>query len=193
MNLLMYAMLEIKSNLVYVVLMIFRYSLNFKEFHWKTVKRIFKYIKNTLFLKITFKSFLKILNDHIDANWAKNRDIRKFISDYVFNLDSDVINWSFKRQSIVTLSFCEIEYMSQTQITKKTICLFILLNQINVSKIFEAYSMQNANDVIYVNVTFACFSISFVFDVVIKHCDNQNAVTLTKKFLTYARSKHINI
>ena len=42
---LIYAMLDIKLNIVFVILMIFRYIINFSDVHHFMIKRIFKYLR----------------------------------------------------------------------------------------------------------------------------------------------------
>ena len=110
---LMYVMFDIRSNIIYVVLIINRYVFNFNESHWKIVKQIFRYFRHILNFRFTFIDILQSLKSYIDVNWAKNHNIRCSIFDYVFNLKNVVINWFSKRQFIVTLSTCEIEYMNQ--------------------------------------------------------------------------------
>ena len=109
----MYVMLEIRSNITYVVSIINRYVFNFNESHWKIVKRIFRYFRHILNFRFTFIDILQLLKNYIDVDWIDNHNIRRSIFDYVFNLKNVVINWFSKRQFIVTLSTCEIEYMNQ--------------------------------------------------------------------------------
>ena len=40
-----YAMFDIKSNIVFIVLTIFRYAINFIDVHYFIIKRIFKYLR----------------------------------------------------------------------------------------------------------------------------------------------------
>ena len=45
---LIYAMLEIKSDIVFIILIIFRYAINFIDAHYFIMKRIFKYLRVTI-------------------------------------------------------------------------------------------------------------------------------------------------
>ena len=135
----MYTMLEIRSNIIYVVSVINRYVFNSNESHWKTVKRIFRYFRYFLNFRFTFIDAFQLLKSYIDVDWADNHNIRRSIFDYVFNLRSVVINWFSKRQFIITLSTCETEYMNQIQVVKKTIWLSKLLKELHfnvINKIF---------------------------------------------------------
>ena len=120
----MYVMFDIRFNIVYFVFVINRYVFNFDEIHWTTIKRIFRYLKNTLHFRFIFFNSLKFLIDWIDVNWTNNKNIRRFIFDYVFNFDNAIIIWFFKRQFTIALSICEIEYINQTQIVKKNHLIF---------------------------------------------------------------------
>ena len=111
---LMYVMLKIRLDLVYVVFVINKYVFNFIDTHWKIVKRIFRYIQKTLDFRLTFSEALESFVKYTDVDWKGNRNTCRFTFEYVFNVKSEVINWSFKRQSIVILSICETEYMNQT-------------------------------------------------------------------------------
>jgi hypothetical protein len=94
---LIYIMLKIRSNIVYFILMISRYVFNLIQTHWQTIKRIFRYLRETHQMKLMFRETLKSLKNYIDSNWAENQDIRRSISKYAFNVDNDVINWFSKR------------------------------------------------------------------------------------------------
>ena len=48
MRFLIYAMLDIKSNIIFVVLMIFRYAINSINAHHFIIKRIFRYLRVTI-------------------------------------------------------------------------------------------------------------------------------------------------
>jgi hypothetical protein len=129
-KLLMYIMLKIRSNITYFISMINRYVFNLTQTHWQVFKRIFRYLQETYQLKLMFREALKSLKSYTNSNWIEDQDIRRLISEYVFNVDNDVINWFSKRQFIVTLFICEIEYTRQTLIAKEVIWLRNLMTQL---------------------------------------------------------------
>ena len=93
----MYVMLDIRFNIVYFVFVINRYVFNFDETHWTIIKRIFRYLKNTLHFRLIFSNFLRFLIDWIDVDWIDNKNTRRSIFDYVFNFENAIIIWFFKR------------------------------------------------------------------------------------------------
>ena len=182
---LMYVMLRIRSDFVYAVFVISKYVFNLTNTHWKIVKRIFHYIRKTLDLRFTFNEVLEPLAEYTDADWRGDRNTRRFTFEYVFNVGSETISWSFKRQSIVILSICEVEYMSQTQAIKEAIWLSRLLKQINpstltVTKAFIALDSSPSQPVYSLAAT-------------IIYCDNQRVVALAKNPTQHSRIKHIGI
>ena len=166
---LMYAMLGTRPDFAFSVSVISRYNSNPDANHWQAVKRVFRYIKGSISLQLTFRGPLLPLNGYTDADWAGDHDTQRSTSGYVFNVGSGAISWSSKRQPTVALSSCEAEYMGQTQATKEAIWLKMLLAQLD--NLASKQSLQ----------------------AVIIHCDNQGALALAKNPQFHSRSKHIDI
>ncbi len=164
---LMYIMLKTRSNITYFISMINRYVFNFTQIHWQTVKRIFRYLRETHQMKLMFRETLKFLKNYTNSNWAKDQNIKRSISEYAFNVDSDVINWFSKRQLIVTLFICEIKYTKQILIAKEAIWLRNLMIQLTC-------------DIVY-------FQTMMIYE------NNQDVIVLIKNSQFHARIKHIDI
>jgi phosphoribosylanthranilate isomerase len=120
---LMYIMLKIRLDIIYSISMINRYVFNFIQIHWQTIKRIFRYLRKTYQIKLIFRETLKFLKNYTNSNWAENQNIKRFIFEYAFNVNNEIINWFSKRQSVVTLFICEVEYTKQIVVAKKIIWL----------------------------------------------------------------------
>jgi hypothetical protein len=97
-----------------------RYVFNLIQTHWQAIKRIFCYLRKTHQMKLMFREALKSLKNYTNLNWAKDQDIKRSILKYAFNVDNDVINWFSKRQFIVILFICKIEYTKQIFNRKKS-------------------------------------------------------------------------
>jgi hypothetical protein len=89
---LMYIMLKTRSNITYFISMINCYVFNLTQTHWQAVKRIFRYLRETHQMKLMFREALKSLKNYTNSNWAEDQNIKRSISKYAFNVDSDVIN-----------------------------------------------------------------------------------------------------
>ncbi len=118
-------------------------------------------------MKLTFREALKSLENYTNSDWAKNQDIKRSTSEYVFNVSSDVISWFSKRQSTVTLFICEIEYTKSILIVKETIWLRSLMIQLTCDVEYSQTIM------IYEN--------------------NQNVIAFVKNSQFHAQIKHIDI
>ncbi len=164
---LMYIMLKIRFDITYFISVISRYVFNLIQIHWQAVKRIFRYLRKTYQMKLIFREALRSLKSYTNSNWAEDQNIRRSISEYVFNVNSEIISWFLKRQSIVTLFICEIEYTKQTLTIKEIIWLRNLMIQLTCD---VEYSQAI---VIYEN--------------------NQDVIALIKSFQFHARTKHIDI
>ena len=160
----MYVMFDIRFDIVYFVFVINRYAFNFDETYWTIVKRIFRYLKNTLHFRLIFSNFLRFLADWIDVDWINDKNIRRSIFDYVFNFDNAIIIWFFKRQFTIALSTCEIEYMSQTQVVKKTIWFFELFNELN--------TLNMSTNIEKVFIIYEVSKLIYCFVTTIIYCDN---------------------
>ena len=180
---LMYAMLGTRPDLAFAVSVVSRYASNPNEAHWQAVKRIFRYIKGTIGLKLTYRGKMDDLTGYSDADWAGDHDTRRSTSGFVFNVGSGAISWQSKRQPTVALSTCEAEYMAQTQATKEAVWLKELLRELDCPASRDpslALISHNNSDI-------------YALNAVIIHCDNQGAVALAKNPQFHARSKHIDI
>ena len=177
---LMYAMLEIRLDIAYAISVVSRYASNLTEIHWKVVTRIFKYLRHFLDLCLIFSELLRSLTGYIDVDWTDDKKIRRSIFDYIFNLDSEVISWSFKRQVTVALSICEAEYMSQIQTVKEVIWLSSLLNELQLLSVVK-------NNLVVYGASVYCLVVTIIY------CDNQEAQALARNLSQHVRSKHIDI
>jgi hypothetical protein len=95
--------------------------------HFKALKRILRYIKGT----IDFGLFYSYSNSfylvgYSDSDWTEDMDDRKSTTGFVFYMGDTVFTWSLKKQSIITLSTCEAEYVATTT----CVCHFIWLRRL---------------------------------------------------------------
>ena len=77
---LMYAMMGTRPDIAYAVSVVSRYGSNPNDEHWKAVKRIFRYLRSTINLQLTFRGALKPLSGYTDVDWAGDQDTRRSTS-----------------------------------------------------------------------------------------------------------------
>jgi len=165
---LMYLAIGTRPDIAYSIQCLAQFTQNPKPVHWTAVKRIFRYLKGTRTLGITYDGSNELntneLNIYCDADWASDSD-RKSISGYVITLAGGAVAWSSKKQSTVALSTAEAEYVAATHCAKQVIWHRSLLNEAEMPPP----------------------STSTIFS------DNQAAVSIAHHPEHHARTKHINI
>ena len=160
----MYAALGTRPDIAYAVQTVSRFTSKPGPEHWEAVKRIFRYLKGTMELWLSYGGVKKELTGYADADGSMAED-RHAISGYAFILHGGAVSWSAKRQEIVSLSTTESEYVAATHAAKEALWLRSLLTQL--------FSKE-------LNAT-------------ILFSDNQSAIALTKDHQYHARTKHIDI
>ncbi|XP_028089057.1 uncharacterized protein LOC114289505 [Camellia sinensis] len=100
-------------DILFAVSLVSRYMEEPKMPHLKAAKRILRYVKGIikygLFYSSTKKSKLVGYNH---SGWAGNVHDCKRTTEFVFRLGDTAFTWSLKKQPIVTLSTCEVEYVA---------------------------------------------------------------------------------
>lgn len=102
---LMYAMMCTRPNNCYVISLVSRYQSNPRRDHWKTVKRIFKYLKGTADHTLCYNGSDLFIRGYINVD-------RKSILSYAFLLNGGAISWKNKKQTCTALSTIESEFVA---------------------------------------------------------------------------------
>ena len=84
--------------------------------HWIAVQNILKYMKRTkdMFLIYGGDNEL-VVNGYVDASFDTDLDDSKSQTGYVFILNGGAVSWCSSKQSIVTGSMCEAEYIAASE------------------------------------------------------------------------------
>ena len=139
--------------------MVARFQAAPRESHVQAVKRIFKYLKGTMNLG----SFS--LKSYSDANWAGCIDDRKSTSGGAFFLGESLVSWISKKQTSISLSTTEVEYIAAAKCCTQVEWMKQTLQDIKV--VFE--------------------------EPTIIYCDNTSAISLSKNLVQHSKAKHVPI
>ncbi|KAG9439560.1 hypothetical protein H6P81_019725 [Aristolochia fimbriata] len=102
-----------RPDLCYSVGLCARFQSAPKESHVKTVKRIIRYVKNTVNLGVWYAvNTSNVLAGYSDADWAGDTDDRKNTSGGCFYLGTNLVSWYNKKQNSISLSTTEAEYIA---------------------------------------------------------------------------------
>ena len=83
------------------------------------MKWIFRYLRGSSKLCLTFGDFKLVLEGYVDADWAGDLDGRKSTSGYLFTFAGGTISWQSRLQKCVALSTIEVEYIAAYEASKE--------------------------------------------------------------------------
>lgn len=99
-------------------------------------KRLIRYLKGTRDMRLALSNVDKKdqnLVVYSDANWAENRSDRKSNSGYIAMLNGGTISWACRKQSCVSLSSTEAEYIALAEACQEVIWLQRLCEDFEIS------------------------------------------------------------
>ena len=161
---LMYAMVCTRPDIAHAVGVVSRFLSNPGKQHWEAVKWIFRYLRRTSKLRLSFGRGKLVLEGYTDVDMAGDLDGRKSTSGYLFTFVGGVVSWQSKLQKCVALSTTEAEYIAVTEAGKELIW---------IKTFFKELGMQQDEYVVY--------------------CDSQSAIDLSKNATYHSRTKHIEV
>ncbi len=109
-----------RLDLAYSVRVLSRYAHNLSSIHCALIKRMFRYVAETINVDLTFNQSDDLI-DYSDSDFVGLKDKRHSTKLYVFMLIDEAISHFFKQQLIIVLSSCEIEYMTLFEAAKEAI------------------------------------------------------------------------
>ncbi|XP_050920389.1 secreted RxLR effector protein 161-like [Lathyrus oleraceus] len=101
-------------DICYAVGMVSRFMSKSKWFHYQVVVGILRYIKGTMKYGVFFPSGVETdseLLSYSNSDWCGDRVDRRSTFGYLFKILGSSISWSSKKQPVVALSTCEVEYI----------------------------------------------------------------------------------
>lgn len=156
-----------RPYLMFGVSLISRFMENPKLSHWLAIKRILRYVKGTTEHGIFYerREGSTSLVAYTDNNYAGDLDDQKSTSGFVFLISSGAVSWSSKKQSVVSLSTTEAEYIAAALSACQCIWLRRILEQLGAEE-------KEGTDIF---------------------CDKSSTIQLSKNPVFHGRSKHIGV
>ena len=161
---LMYCMVCTRPDIAHAVSTVSRFLSNPGKEHWEAVKWIFKYLRGTSKLCLSFGGSKPVLEGFTDADMAGDLDGRKSTSGFLFTFAGGAVSWQSKLQKCVALSTTEAEYIAATEAAKEMLWMKRFVQELGL--------MQ---------------------DEYVVFCDSQSAMDLSKNTSYHSRTKHIDV
>ncbi|KAJ9547314.1 hypothetical protein OSB04_019857 [Centaurea solstitialis] len=110
---LMYAMTSTRPDIAYAVGRLSRYTSNPSTQHWQAIQRIFKYLKGTMDYGLYYLGYPSVLEGYSDASWITHvEEDHSSTTGWVFLLGGGAISWASKKQTCITNSTMESEFVA---------------------------------------------------------------------------------
>jgi hypothetical protein len=164
---LMYLAVATRPDIAHSVGVLARFSKNPGLQHWKAVKHLFRYLKNTLDYKLTYSphSSSELFTTYTDADHAGNPDNGCSTSGYIVKMGTGAISWSSRLQGVVALSTTEAEFVAATSAGQEILWLRNLFAEFG-------YKITSASTL---------------------YIDNQSALSVAKNPEHHGRMKHLDL
>lgn len=132
---LMFAAIVSRPDIAFSVGVASRYLDKYDETHWNAIKRIFKYLKETDHYGIMYtkNNAPNILKGYSDSDFASDTDTRRSTTGYIFKLSNGPVTWNSQRQSTVSLSTTEAEYIAASCAAREAVWIRQLLRDVKES------------------------------------------------------------
>ncbi|GJY10360.1 zinc finger, CCHC-type containing protein [Tanacetum coccineum] len=127
---LMYAMTCTRPDIAFVVGKLSRYTSNHGTQHWQAIQRVLKYLKKIMDYRLTYTGYPSVLEGYTDASWISNTEDSSSISGRVFLLGGGAISWASQKQTCITGSTMESEFVALSAAGKEAEWLKNLLLEI---------------------------------------------------------------
>nr|GEV59244.1 zinc finger, CCHC-type [Tanacetum cinerariifolium] len=109
---LMYDMTCMRPDIVFSMGKLSRYTSNLSTQHWQAIQRVMKYLKKTIDFRLTYTGYPLVLEGYTDVSWISNSEDNSSTSGWVFLLGGGVIFWASKKQTCITGSTIESEFVA---------------------------------------------------------------------------------
>ncbi|XP_031286763.1 uncharacterized protein LOC116145450 [Pistacia vera] len=116
-----------RRDIAYIVHVVSQFVASPTTIHWAVVLHILQYLRGTVFHSLLLPSTFSLeLRAYSDADHGSDPIDCKSITGFCIFLGDSLISWKSKKQSIVSQSSIEAEYLAMASTTKKN-CLVTLV------------------------------------------------------------------
>jgi len=131
---LMYVAVGTRPDLAFAISVLSKYNSKPTTDHLLATKRVLRYLKETSGMALVYGSVDKLIG-YTDSDFAGDLNDRKSTSGYVCTLAGAAVLWKSKKQSLVSLSSTEAEYIACSEAIREGIWLRRLHHEITHRKL----------------------------------------------------------
>nr|GEV75763.1 zinc finger, CCHC-type [Tanacetum cinerariifolium] len=123
---LMYAIISTRPDISYAVGRLSRFTSNPSRQHWKAITKVLKYLRCTKDYGVSYVGYPS------DASWINHVEDLFSTSGWVFLLGGGAISWASKKQTCITGSTIESEFIALAAVGKEAEWLRNLIHEIPI-------------------------------------------------------------
>ena len=116
---LMYAMHCTRPDIAFAVCKLSRFTGKPSNQHWKAIARVLGYLKKTINLGLHYNDYPAVLEGYSDASWITNLSDNKSTSGWIFTIGGGAISWASKKQTCISHSTMEAEFIALSAASKE--------------------------------------------------------------------------
>nr|GEW33209.1 zinc finger, CCHC-type [Tanacetum cinerariifolium] len=109
---LMYTMTSTRPDIAYAIGRLSRFTSNPSRQHWQAITKVFKYLKGTMNYGLSYVGYPSVLEGYSDASWINHVKDSSSMSGWVFLLGGGAISMASKKQTCITGSTMEYEFVA---------------------------------------------------------------------------------
>nr|GEX21004.1 zinc finger, CCHC-type [Tanacetum cinerariifolium] len=129
---LMYAVTSTRPDIAYIVGRLSRFTSNPSRQDWKAITKVFKYLRGTKDYGLSYVGYPLVLKGYLDATWINHVEDSASTSGWVFLLEGGAISWASKKQTCITSSTMESEFVALAAAGKEAEWLRNLIHEISI-------------------------------------------------------------
>jgi len=108
-----------KTKYSFVICKLSRYTSKPNTSHWKAIPGVFGYLKGIINLGLFYSDFPVVMEGYSDASWMTSSNDNKSTSGWIFSLGGCAISWAFKKQTCISHSTMESEFIDIATVGKE--------------------------------------------------------------------------
>ncbi|KAL5548701.1 hypothetical protein UlMin_003932 [Ulmus minor] len=118
-----FTMVSTRPDISHAISVLSRFMSNPGKEDWLGMKWLLRYLKGSSNVGFIYEERGNSLwlEGYLDSDYGANRDKRRSITSYFFNLNGCCISWKAQLQPLVALSTIEVEYIVATEAIKEAL------------------------------------------------------------------------
>ncbi|XP_070020344.1 secreted RxLR effector protein 161-like [Nicotiana sylvestris] len=109
---LMYIMNCTRPDIACAISKLSRFTSNPNKHHWVAMKRVLRYLEYTQDYALHYNKYPAVIEGYSDANWITGSTETKSTSGYVFTVGGGAVSWKSSKQTCITRSIMESEFIA---------------------------------------------------------------------------------